>query len=693
MKKKYGFMLAVAVLLAGCGQKKETSVITARPVKTTIVESRSIIRKDFSGIVEAVEYVKLAFRVSGQIINLPVIEGEKVKKGQLIAAIDPRDIALQYAATKSAYETAAAQVERNKRLLSRQAISVQEYEISLSNYQKAKNIMNNSKNRHLKTLNKIPRIIFLFSIIATIISIIVLCSIPGNLETISCDYESFSNGWVTDNGSKADLSHITGKYMVHNTIPLLSHDSKLFFFLKTSNVYVYIDDELIYKPDSYTTRLLGKTPGASFVQINIDKKYSGHTVTLDIDNPYCDGSGKISDIYIGDGKDIILSHIRQKLPAFSLSLVITVFGLCFIFLFIPLYHKHMIGAEMLYLGVFATIIGLFMIMDCRIMQLFFQNAHIFHMQAEILMPLIIPPLFLFMGRMYNEYSQRIVNLITAISSISFILRFMLSLLNIKDFHETLIITHIIYGISIILVLHAVITGILRRNRNNIYHNIGCICFISAVSIDIILHWTRLSAETSFFTRIGVLLFLFLEALQIISYLLSNYQANIRMKLLSRLAYHDGLTDMLNRTSYMEEIKNISSNGYPELLVAIFDVNNLKFVNDTYGHIKGDELIKSVADCLQNNLSDLGKCYRIGGDEFVFISKDNDAENRFKEITASLSQSYGDLHIDDDTYMPITVAMGYSILRKDMKRSIDDAIREADSKMYENKRKIKDSINI
>ncbi len=66
MKKKYGFMLTVAVLLAGCGQKKETSVITARPVKTTIVKSRSIIRKDFSGIVEAVEYVKLAFRVSGQ---------------------------------------------------------------------------------------------------------------------------------------------------------------------------------------------------------------------------------------------------------------------------------------------------------------------------------------------------------------------------------------------------------------------------------------------------------------------------------------------------------------------------------------------------------------------------------------------------------------------------------------------------
>lgn len=137
MKNIYVIALA-AILFQGCGQKKEMTVPATRPVKTTIVESRSVIRKDFSGIVEAVEYVKLAFRVSGQIISLPVIEGEKVKKGQLIAAIDPRDIALQYAATKSAYETASAQVERNKRLLSRQAISVQEYEISLSNYQKAK---------------------------------------------------------------------------------------------------------------------------------------------------------------------------------------------------------------------------------------------------------------------------------------------------------------------------------------------------------------------------------------------------------------------------------------------------------------------------------------------------------------------------------------------------------------------------
>ena len=72
MKNIYVIALA-AILFQGCGQKKEMTAPATRPVKTTIVESRSVIRKDFSGIVEAVEYVKLAFRVSGQIINLPVI--------------------------------------------------------------------------------------------------------------------------------------------------------------------------------------------------------------------------------------------------------------------------------------------------------------------------------------------------------------------------------------------------------------------------------------------------------------------------------------------------------------------------------------------------------------------------------------------------------------------------------------------
>ena len=154
----YLFALTVTLIVTSCGQKKGEDIPLVRPVKTATVSSQSVILKDFSGMVEAVEYVKLAFRVSGQIIDLPVVEGQRVRKGQLIAAIDPRDISLQYAADKAAYETAAAQVERNKRLLGRQAISLQEYEISVANYQKAKSAYELSTNARYETARPLRRL-------------------------------------------------------------------------------------------------------------------------------------------------------------------------------------------------------------------------------------------------------------------------------------------------------------------------------------------------------------------------------------------------------------------------------------------------------------------------------------------------------------------------------------------------------
>lgn len=146
MKYCLTFVAAVLLLMTSCGKKEEAKPTKNRVVKTTRVESRSEIKKDFAGIVEAVEYVKLAFRVSGQVVELPIIEGQKVRKGDLIAVIDPRDISLQYAADKAAYETACSQLDRNKRLLEKQAISKQDYEASVANHERAKSAYELSTN-------------------------------------------------------------------------------------------------------------------------------------------------------------------------------------------------------------------------------------------------------------------------------------------------------------------------------------------------------------------------------------------------------------------------------------------------------------------------------------------------------------------------------------------------------------------
>lgn len=94
--------------------------------------------KEFVGVVSAVQYTNLAFRVGGLVTKTYVIDGSYVKKGDLIAELDPSDILLQLSADQSAYETAQSTLARNERLLAKQAISTQDYEIAKSKFQQAK---------------------------------------------------------------------------------------------------------------------------------------------------------------------------------------------------------------------------------------------------------------------------------------------------------------------------------------------------------------------------------------------------------------------------------------------------------------------------------------------------------------------------------------------------------------------------
>lgn len=74
--------------------------------------------------------MNLAFKLSGQVLDVPVSQGESVKKGALLAELDPRDIQLQVSADRSAYEEARSQLQRMQRLLEHEAVSQQEFEAS-----------------------------------------------------------------------------------------------------------------------------------------------------------------------------------------------------------------------------------------------------------------------------------------------------------------------------------------------------------------------------------------------------------------------------------------------------------------------------------------------------------------------------------------------------------------------------------
>lgn len=151
------FVIVLSVFLGiSCGRKKESYQNIVRPVRVVKVESLGAVKKIYTGVVQAEEYSKLAFKVSGPLVAMNVDAGQKVVKGTVIAAVDPLDYNLQYEANKAAYITAKSQMERNKKLLAMQAISKQDYEIAEANFVKAKSAYETSQNTLEDTRLKAP---------------------------------------------------------------------------------------------------------------------------------------------------------------------------------------------------------------------------------------------------------------------------------------------------------------------------------------------------------------------------------------------------------------------------------------------------------------------------------------------------------------------------------------------------------
>lgn len=145
MKFRIFPVLAMMLALASCGKKANQEPVDYTPtVKTSVVQSLSQINKDYAGVVQSDKFSNLAFRVPGQLIKLNVVAGQRVKKGELIAELDPRDFLLQLDVDKYAYETSQIQLQRYKRLMEQEAISKQDLEIAGTNFEKAKATYENS---------------------------------------------------------------------------------------------------------------------------------------------------------------------------------------------------------------------------------------------------------------------------------------------------------------------------------------------------------------------------------------------------------------------------------------------------------------------------------------------------------------------------------------------------------------------
>lgn len=154
--------------------------------------------------------------------------------------------------------------------------------------------------------------------------------------------------------------------------------------------------------------------------------------------------------------------------------------------------------------------------------------------------------------------------------------------------------------------------------------------------------------------------------------------------MSRLATQDPLTGIRNKTafdSHMDVIREELKKGETEFGLVMVDLNNLKTINDTYGHERGDFAIKKLSQSICETFTH-SPVFRVGGDEFVVIIKDEDYHS-----IDTLVERFSDRNRRDSSqkgrhpWEKVSAAIGYALYDENIDKDVDSVMTRADKEMY------------
>ena len=151
----------------------------------------------------------------------------------------------------------------------------------------------------------------------------------------------------------------------------------------------------------------------------------------------------------------------------------------------------------------------------------------------------------------------------------------------------------------------------------------------------------------------------------------------RALMMKHEAFMDDMTGLYNKNKLLSAMEEC---GTRERAVAVvyWDVNRLKYVNDTYGHLCGDQLIRKIADSIHAVAREEACAYRYGGDEFLMIIPDG-GEETAKEMISRWRQIMEP--IQQGSPFPVSASVGYAVGTYE---HIMELIATADQRMYEDK---------
>lgn len=514
------------------------------------------------------------------------------------------------------------------------------------------------------------------------------------------------DGWIVETGSdiyeNADLRKLqfsqTGRgdeITYSTTLPAADIGNPvLLLYTVHSAVEVFVDGESIYRygwERIEPKRLMGY--GFHFVEL--PKNFAGKKIVIHEFVAIHNAFTNLNTPIIGDANYIVRDICMERKYALAINLFLIIFGISLLFVSALFARKYKDFFKLMCVGAFSVGVALWSICSSNLIILFTYNPLVkAYLEFAMLYFAGIPLLLYYWGDIQRKKSVvlRLIYDVIVIAQVTFSVGVtMLQLTNIVLFPELLTIEHVLLCIVGAYLLTVSIYDIRTKQFSHMAVTIGMLCLLvvgiaSIVTFNIEKYVVSFQGEyVDNALCIGALFFVFGQIVDFCMEISSRFYETARAETLERMAYTDALTGVFNRRKIDEEFDSLQRVQTVYGIYA-FDLNNLKVINDSLGHEKGDLLLIGFAKILKEAFQDVGVVCRIGGDEFSVIISDVTSVN-ITELNHSFLQKLEENKVVEEG-LEISVAYGYC--QRDEYGDVDvKAIyHKADVRMYEMKMKMK-----
>lgn len=561
-----------------------------------------------------------------------------------------------------------------------------------------------------KKLNARQKVIsFIVMFLITVTTIAVFMSMTS-AKRVDSDEIELDDGWsITINGKEYDnvtLSKFRFKMCNRGDVLRLRHIMPRYdnISLPTLKVYtihsaikVYLDDEVIY---TYGQRLYDENKLLGYGNHFVNMPYGANSKWLTVEMTVSEKNALdgVKAMRLMDGNSAMIKDLSGKRLNLSIAMFLIVFGVIIMVLSMLMLKRAVNFVQTFCIALFSFLIGCWTLCNNDLIEYFTTDLLMkSYLEYYSLYILPLPFTYYFRDKIDARCTPKWLKVyfwgLVAAEIVYIASAVILQETNLVHLPQILVGSHILMILAIVLILAIGVIDITVKKQRPTVVMIGFLIAIAIVIVELIrfnidkyitgFANNVYSSDTCFAVLIIVISMLVDYGSKTSKLLFENAQKAV----LEQMAYMDELTGLGNRRmcekklTELEEKEMSSDSMYA---IVSLDLNFLKHTNDTYGHEKGDELIKNFSDVLSNVFSLYGTVTRTGGDEFVVILDDITEE----KVKSLLAQMLEQMEEKNKSASEVILSTAYGYAMKGEVPGPRTVYRIADDRMYENKRKSK-----